>query len=468
MGIAPLRADREAGSAREPAGRVLLIDDEPLLLRTLRRTLEGEGYETTLAESAQEAERCLADTRPDVVLLDLGLGSASGFTLLERAKRESPDVEFIVLTGNASIESAVDCIRGGAFDYLAKPFDEHRVRTTVRRALERRRLVLRNRELEQRLLERGDSRELVGRSPRMRALVRTIASLQHNESHVLIQGESGTGKELVARALHAASPRAGQPFVPVDCGALPESIIESELFGHERGAFTGATGAAGLFRAADTGTLFLDEVGEIPLSVQAKLLRALQEKEVRPVGSERSVPVDLRIVTATHRDLERMVAEGAFRTDLFYRLNVVRIEIPPLRERREDVPLLVHHFLAKFARPELPIEGIEDGALEMLVAHDWPGNVRELENVIESAMALAPGPRLRVADLPRERRTGASRTADPGARLPLSLGAYERAALERALAEAGGDATAAARSLGIGRSTFYRKMSDHGIPRAKR
>ena len=463
MGTAPLRADRGAATGGDAPGRVLLVDDEPLLLRALRRALEGEGYQTSLAESAHEAELRLAESDPDVVLLDLGLGAASGFALLERAKRERPDVEFIVLTGNASIESAVDCIRGGAFDYLAKPFDEHRVRTTVRRALERRRLVQRNRELEQQLLERGDSPEFVGRSPRMRALARTIASLQHNESHVLIQGESGTGKELVARALHAASPRAGRPFVPVDCGALPESIIESELFGHERGAFTGATGAAGLFRVADSGTLFLDEVGEIPLAVQAKLLRALQEKEVRPVGSGRSVAVDLRIVTATHRDLARMVANGSFRTDLFYRLNVVRIEVPPLRERREDVPLLVHHFIAKYAQPGLPVEGIEDEALELLAAQDWPGNVRELENVVESAMALAPGPRLRVADLPRERRVSMSGLAEPAPRLPLSLASYECVALERALNEAGGDATAAARLLGIGRSTFYRKLSRHRL-----
>ena len=227
---------------------------------------------------------------------------------------------------------------------------------------------------------------------------------------MLIRGESGTGKELVARALHAASPRAARRFVPVDCGALPESIIESELFGHAKGAFTGATGAPGLFRVADGGTLFLDEIGELPLAVQVKLLRAIQEKEVRPVGATRlRAGRHLRIIAATHRDLERMIAAGSFRTDLFYRLDVVRIEIPPLRERREDIPLLVQHFIAKHARRGAPIEGIEDDALELLCAQDWPGNVRELENVIESALALAPGPRLRAADLPRDRRS--ARTA---------------------------------------------------------
>ena len=458
MAIAPMRTG--GAPERGAPGSVLLIDDEPLLLRSLRRTLEGEGHRTALAESAEAAESRLAESDPDVVLLDLGLGRDGGRVLLERLKREHPEVEIIVITGNASIESAVDCIRAGAFDYLAKPFDDHRVRTTVRRAIERRRLVLRNRELEEELRERGAFHELVGRSPRMRALARTITSLRHNESHVLVRGESGTGKELVARAIHAASPRAARRFVPVDCGALPESIIESELFGHAKGAFTGATGAPGLFRVADGGTLFLDEIGELSPAVQVKLLRAIQEKEIRPVGSADSVPVDLRIIAATHRDLEKMIAAGSFRTDLFYRLDVVRIEIPPLRERREDIPLLVQHFIAKHAHRSSPIGGIEDDALELLCAQEWPGNVRELENAIESALAYATGPRLRAADLPRERHNARTAAAAP---MPLSFAAYERAALERALAESHGDVIAAAGLLGIGRSTLYRKLARHRI-----
>jgi DNA-binding NtrC family response regulator len=256
--------------------------------------------------------------------------------------------------------------------------------------------------------------------------------------------------------------------VPVDCGALPESVIESELFGHERGAFTGAVGAPGLFRMAQGGTLFLDEIGEIPLSVQAKLLRALQYKEVRAVGASAPTAVDIRVVTATHRDLLAMVETGRFRMDLYYRLHVVRLEIPPLRERIEDVPLLVEHFLARHARGGAPM-AIADDALERLMSHDWPGNVRELENVIESALALARGPRLRAADLPIGRsRGGAGAPARAGGEpapggLPLSLDAYERSALERALREAGGNATDAARRLGIGRSTFYRKLGKHGL-----
>jgi two-component system response regulator HydG len=399
-----------------------------------------------------------------VVLLDLFLGRTSGLELLDRLKRERPEVEVIVMTGHASIESAVGCIRRGAFDYLAKPFDDvYRVRTTVGKALERRCLMRRNRELEAELLGRSSLPELVGSAPKMRALCRTIESLRNNESHVLIQGESGTGKELVARAIRLNSPRAAGAFVPVDCGALPESIIESELFGNERGAFTGALGAPGLFRMADQGTLFLDEVGEIPAAVQAKLLRALQHKEVRPVGSSATVPVDIRVISATHRDLAAMVAAGSFRADLFYRLNVVRIGIPPLRERREDIPLLAHHFLRKHADRACRIEGIEDEALEQLARADWPGNVRELENVIESAMALAPGPRLRAVDLPRIRR-GRGAASLPGD-LPLTLDAYERCALERALGVAGGDAKRAARLLGVGRSTFYRKLAKHALAR---
>ena len=356
-------------------------------------------------------------------------------------------------------------MRRGAFDYLEKPFgDPHRVRTTIRQAIGRRRLMQRNRALEAELRGRSPAFDLVGASPGMRALGRTIHGLRHNESHVLVQGESGTGKELVARAIHASSPRAGGPFVPVDCGALPETIIESELFGHEKGAFTGAVGASpGLFRMAHGGTLFLDEIGEVPASVQAKLLRALQHKEVRPVGASQPVPVDLRVISATHRDLAGMVGTGAFRMDLFYRLHVVRVELPALRERREDIPLLAQHFLLTHRRQEAAVEGFEDAALAALMAHDWPGNVRELENVIESALALARGPRLRAVDLPLAGRTPVSQPAPTRGALPLRLEAYERCALERALAECGGDASAAARCLGVGRSTLYRKLAEHGL-----
>ena len=457
-------ASQRHGSATSH-GRILLVDDEPLFVRAMDRILRPEGHTLVAASCWAELEPHLADPSLDLVLLDLVLGSVDGVAVLERIKAERPDLEVIVLTGHASVESAVGCMRLGAFDYLEKPVgDIHRVRHTVRRAVERRRLVDRTRMLEQQLAGRDGSPELIGAAPSMRAIVRMIESLRHNESNVLVQGESGTGKEIVARAIHAASPRRDRVFVPVDCGALPESIIESELFGHEKGAFTGAVGAPGLFRVADGGTLFLDEIGEILPSVQAKLLRALQQKEVRPVGASRAVSVDIRVICATNRDLSEMVADGSFRQDLYYRLNVVRMELPPLRERNDDVALLAQHLLHKHRRADSPVHGFTPEALERLYRHPWPGNVRELENAIESALALSQGEQLRAADF----HLGASplpplssKPVDP--LLPLSLEAYERMALERALDESRGDASEAARRLGIGRSTLYRKLAKLGI-----
>ncbi len=441
------------------------MDDEPLLLQALRRILEADGHRVKLASDPAELEPYLSDPNLAVMLLDLFMKETRGVDVLERVKRERPEVEVIMMTGYATVESAVSCMQRGAFDYLAKPFDDvHRVNTTVQKALERRELVTRNRQLERELRKRpnGPDMGFVGNSPPMRKLIRTIQSLHNNESQVLIQGESGTGKELVAKAIHGHSARADEVFVPVDCGALPESIIESELFGHRRGAYTGAVGAPGLFRAADGGTLFLDEIGEIPLSVQAKLLRSLQNKEVRPVGSGESVPVDIRVVSATHRDLSSMVSQGQFRMDLFYRLNVVRIEVPPLRERKEDIPLLIQTFLAGHRAKGAVVHSVSDDSLGLLLQHDWPGNVRELENVIESAVALTHKELLEPADLPFGKRAPRV-SAEPAVDVELSLAAYERCALERALENSAGDVRAAAKQLGIGRSTFYRKLARHGI-----
>ena len=448
------------------SGRVLLLDDEALFVRALERILRPEGHELVAAVSPDELGPELDDLRLDVVLLDLMLGTTDGLEVLGRIKEARPDVEVIILTGHASVERAVDAMRLGAFDVLEKPVgDVHRVRNTVRRAVERRRLVVRTQELEEELRDQKGHPELIGSSRPMRAVLRTVDSLRHNESTVLIQGESGTGKELVARALHASSPRRDGPFVPVDCGALPETIIESELFGHQKGAFTGAVGAPGLFRVAHGGTLFLDEIGEIPSAVQAKLLRVLQEKEVRPVGATGSVPVDLRVICATHRSLSDMVAEGTFRQDLFYRLNVVRLDLPPLRERSEDIPLLAQHLLDKHQRKERPVLGFTPEAVERLCRHAWPGNVRELENAIEAGLALAPHDRLEARDLPLRDAEQVSRVprGEIGQGVALSFDAYERLVLERSLDETGGDASEAARRLGIGRSTLYRKLAKHGI-----
>ena len=449
------------------SGLILIVDDEPLLLRSLRRILESDAQHCAVAENPERLDGHLENPALDVVLLDLVMGRTSGLDVLERVKRERPEVEVIMMTGHASIQSAVGCMRRGAFDYLEKPFEDiHRVRMIVRNAIERRRLLRRNRELEEALRGRDAMASLIGTSEAMRSVVRAIVSLRHSESSVVIVGESGTGKELAARALHASSPRAAGPFVPVDCGALPESIIESELFGHEKGAFTDAVGAEGLFRKAHGGTLFLDEVGELPATVQAKLLRALQQREVRPVGATEVVPVDIRVVCATHRDLQAMVEEGAFRADLFYRLHVVKLALPRLRERLSDIPVLARHFLAKHGSAESAVQGIDDDALELLASRAWPGNVRELENAIESAVALCRGTRLRGSDFqPLEARVSPEvRRGIAGEDgLPLSLEAYERRALERALREEDGDATAAARRLGIGRSTFYRKLAKQGV-----
>jgi len=445
------------------SGRILIADDEPLLLRALGRVLRADGHRILTASCREAVERALLESDLEVVVLDLVMGQDHGLEILSAIQRDRPDVQTVIMTGHASIENAVGCMRRGAFDYLPKPFDDLAlVRRTIRGAVQRARLA--------RLQRGGDADdaipsaipELVGNSAGIRRLVRTIESLRNSESHVLIQGESGTGKELVARAIHATSPRSDGPFVPVDCGALPESVIESELFGHERGAFTGAVGARGLFRMAEGGTLFLDEIGEIPPSVQAKLLRALQYKEVRPVGGGKPIPVNLRVITATHRDLAAMVELGRFRMDLYYRLNVVRVEIPSLRNRPEDIPLLARHFLARHRHAGSSVREIEDAALSALVGHTWPGNVRELENAVESALVFARGEALRAADIPLARSHTRS-SAPPPTALPLSLDAYERSALERALRETGGNATEAARRLGIGRSTFYRKLSKHGI-----
>ena len=446
-----------------PETRVLVIDDEPGLVRMLRRLLEEAGHE--VMEALEEAAVIAAlEAEPEVVLLDLRLGrsdkAACGSSAwIGEIRRHSPDSEIIVMTGYASVDSAVACMRAGAFDYLEKPFhDRDLVIQRVRSALERRQLRMRNRELEGELDRRSTLDKIVGPSAAMNRVLRTVRSLSQNESNVLVEAESGTGKELIARAVHETSPRRTGPFVPVDCGALPEGLAESELFGYERGAFTGADRSApGLFRSADGGTLFLDEIGELPLMLQSKLLRVIQQREVRPLGSSRPLPVDVRIISATNRDLAAEVEGGRFRADLFYRLRVVEIAIPPLRERFEDVPALAIHFLERCA-PGSRVTGIEPEALEALLQHPWRGNVRELENRIEAAVALAPGPRLTLADLSLGPSAGiptATRTLD---RVPLSLGSYERACLAAALRQAEGDASRAAELLGIGRSTFYRKM----------
>ena len=447
--------------------RILLADDEPQYLRMLSRMLQNEPMEVHEARDVPGLLHEL-DARPSALLLDLRLDGTRGEELIAQVRECSPDTEIIVMTGHASVDSVVACMRAGAFDYLEKPVvDRHRILQTLQRVLEHRALRLRNRELEGELDLRSAFDGVVAQSRAMRGVTKLVLHLRENESTVLIEGESGTGKELIARAIHDSSLRRNGPFLPVDCGALPEGIIEAELFGYERGAFTGATRSApGLFRSAAGGTLFLDEVGELPLQMQSKLLRALQAREVRPLGAGSPEATDVRIVAATNRDLAEEVQAGRFRRDLYYRLRVVAIEIPALRERPEDVAVLASHFLERFARGTA-IKGLEPEALEALLVHPWEGNVRELENTIEAAVALAPGPKLGVRDLrlggPRRSEFPRSATAAgcaSGPPIQLSLRAYERACIEAALAHCSSDVCRTAELLGIGRSTLYRKCKE--------
>ena len=446
--------------ARDPArprrARALLVDQEPHVLRSLRKQVEGEGLEGLEASDLRTLREQLRH-EPEVVLIDLGLERSSGPELIGEIRSRSPKSEIVVLTGHASVDTPA-CRHAGVSDYVGKqPADSGQIVRALRRALERRR----------RRLGPGPAEEpdvlagIVACSPKMDSVLGMIRDLSQNESNVLIQAESGTGKELVARAIHMTSRRANGPFIPVDCGALPEGLVESELFGYEAGVFTGAARSAlGLFRSANGGTLFLDEIGELALLLQSKLLRAIQAREVRPLGATEVVPIDVRIVAATNRDLASDMRTGRFRSDLFYRLRVVSIQLPPLRERPEDIALLAQHFLARTSERS-GIEGIDQGALEKLLACRWDGNVRELENAIEAAVALARGPRLTEADL-RLGDSSAPLAVIPEG-IPLSLPSYERACLVEALSRVDGDVKAAARLLGIGRSTLYRKLTRHGL-----
>jgi len=445
----------------ENVARILVVDDEQSMQEFLEIFLRREGFDVVTAGDVDTAIAHLESDEIDLVITDMQMPGKNGLDLLLAARKVSPETILIVITAFGTTDSAIAAMKEGAYDYLTKPFKVDELRIVIEKALEKKILSNENTRLRRELRSHSRDRNIIGHSRAMQEVYELIAQVAETKTNVLVSGESGTGKELVARAVHAASPRASGSFIPVDCGALPVTIIESELFGHEKGAFTGATGAPGLFRMAEGGTLFLDEIGEVPLSVQAKLLRALQEKEIRPVGSSVTVPVDIRVISATHRDLVGMVAEGKFRTDLYYRLNVVRIEVPSLNERREDIPLLVRHFMTKHHKANVRMEGIDDEALEYLMAARWPGNVRELENVVESALALAPGPRLRIRDFSISSGNAAPAAAPPVANLDLSLEAYEHSAIERALEEAQGDVLAAARRLGIGRSTFYRKLTQY-------
>jgi len=455
--------------------RILVVDDEPSMREYLQILLSKAGHEVATAGDVGGALERLRGGDFDLVVSDLRLGRESGLDILRAVKEASPHTEVVMVTAFATTENAVQAMKLGAYDYVLKPFKNEELKLVVEKALEHRQLLAENRVLRHRVGERRrEGEEILGTAPAMEEVRQLVEKLAPTRTTVLITGESGTGKEVVARAIHTRGDRRDLPFVAINCGAIPEGLIESEFFGHEKGSFTGASEAKpGLFEVAGSGTLFLDEVGELPPPVQVKLLRALQERRIRRVGSQKDLSISARILAATNRDLEREVKAGRFREDLFYRLNVVQIRLPPLRERREDIPTFVDHFLGRFAaelgrkKPTLSPE-----ASRLLAAHDWPGNLRELANVLERAATLAEGDVVGPELLPPALRGGPSTGGAPGVRaeLPLEgldleahLDAIERSLLEQALARAGGVKTEAARVLSLSFRSLRYRLAKFGI-----
>jgi DNA-binding NtrC family response regulator len=447
--------------------RILIVDDDGAMRQLLESLFREQGYETGAAESVNAAIEKLRDADFDAVVSDIKMPGRSGIELVGELRRLRPDTPVVLMTAFGSIDSAVEAMRAGAFDYITKPFEPEAVLFCVERALERRALEEENRDLRRALDRTASVGELIGRSPAMRDVVALIRRVANNRSSVLISGESGTGKEVVARALHFAGPRAARPFVPINCTAIPEGLLESELFGHVRGAFTGAHASKrGLFEKAHGGTLFLDEIGDMGPGLQAKLLRVLQDREIRPVGGTSSVQVDVRIVAATNKDLAAEIAAGRFREDLFYRLNVIPVHIPPLRERPEDVPALVEAFLRR--HDDSGRRSFSAAAMQRLATSPWRGNARELENTVERALALCESDVIDVDDLPvgvgPEAASPAAAPAVGTAPLlaraacdQLSLRELEERYIDEVLRATGGNKVQAARILGVDRKTLYRR-----------
>jgi len=454
-----------------PQARVVVIDDEQNAAEALETLLREDGYEVARAHDGRSGLALLESFEPDVVLSDLRMPGMDGLELLRRVKDTRPETLVILTTAYGTVKTAVQAMKLGAEDYLAKPIDVDELEIVLAKAVEKKRLLEETRNLRQRLEEKYHFDNLVGESPEMLAVFKTIRQVAPSASSVLLLGESGTGKELFAQALHQNSPRKNRPFVKVACAALPETLLESELFGHEKGAFTGALYArAGRFEVADGGTLFLDEIGDISPTVQVKLLRFLEEREFERVGGNRTYKVDVRIVVATHRDLAKKVEEGQFREDLYYRLNVIEIHIPPLRGRTGDIPLLAYHFLRKYAdRNTKDIRSLSDEALALLLQHPWPGNVRQLENAIERAVVLSNEAVLSPAHFPTLRRAGDPRAvqatngaARGGVAIPGStLGDIEREAILRTLEAVGGSTSRAAALLNISARKIQYKLKEY-------
>jgi DNA-binding NtrC family response regulator len=458
---------------------MLVVDDDPGSAGLLRDIFQQEGYEVTLAHRGEEA-LALAPARPfDIALCDVQLPDIDGIELLRRLRRAAPGTAVIMVTAFGTYETAIKALHEGAFDYVRKPFTLQEVRLTVERAMERRRLQNRAAAAagSPAAPEATETRPIIGRNPAMVELFKLVSRVAATKSSVLIQGDSGTGKELIARTIHEGSPRSSRPFVPVNVTSLSETLLESELFGHVKGAFTGAMERRpGLFVEANHGTIFLDEIGDMSLPMQAKLLRVLQEQELKPVGATETIQIDVRMVTATHQDLDALVRDGRFREDLYYRLNVVMLRVPRLQERPEDIPLLAEHFLRRFgALSNRPLLGFSAPAMSALQAYPWPGNVRELENVVDRAVALAPGSIVELTDLPDKlivhAHTGPRTIPGPSGSAPLQRATLDdtvRAYVLQVLDEVGGNKTEAARVLEVPRRTLYRMLERYGAVKVRR
>jgi len=455
---------RTPASQDEHRPRILVVDDEYAVRDSLCHWFEKDGYRVTAVENATEALRAFQDHRFDVVLLDIKMPGMDGMELQAHIHKIDPSLAVIMITAFASVETAVQALKQGAFDYVTKPIDPDELSHLVKRALEKRRLERENLRLKETLDDLVAVDTIIGDSPPMRKVLELVRHVADTDATVLIRGESGTGKELIARAIHANSPRRYFPIVPVNCGALPETLLESELFGHEKGAFTGAQyRRKGKIEMADGGTLFLDEVGAVSPRMQVDLLRALESKEITRIGGSRPFKVDFRVICATNEDLEKAVEESRFREDFYYRINVFTIEAPPLRTRRSDIPLLAEHFRDRFARQmDKRITGISPEAMKRLREHDWPGNVRELANAVERAMVVGRPPEIRPDDLP----LGAPRPIlTPSDAEPVSLAELEKRHVASVLEHTGWNITRTAEVLGIDRVTVYNKIKKYGLRR---
>lgn len=443
-------------------GKILLVDDDRNLLELVKIRLESADYEVTAAVREEDALNAIKKQVFDLSIVDLQLVHQDGISLMEEFHLILPDMPVIILTAYGSIESAVEAMKRGAYSYLTKPFDHQDLLLQIERALENRRLNIEIKRLKGLLEERYDFTNIVGRSEKMKKVLEMVSQIAKTESTIYIHGESGTGKELIAKAIHLASERKNKPFVAINCAALPETLMESELFGHEKGSFTGAVRSTkGLFTQAHQGTIFLDEIGDMPLSIQAKLLRALQERQFYPIGSEKPMEVDVRVIVATQKDLEGQVKQGLFREDLFYRIHVIPIYLPPLRERKEDIPLLVDYFLKKFSKQtKKELKGLTPQALQKLMFHEWPGNVRELENTIEYAVVMTQKDTITEDFILQTKGTLPQEPLKP---LKEARDAYEKGYLIHLLEICEGNVSMASKLAGKYRADFYDLLKKHGL-----